>query len=540
MTVRYADDRRLDGGDLHAHTKRPDPLLVDPRWRPFLISCRASTESYYIPGMSRRALIALLSLTCCSAGTGNADTLESSLLPWLGIDHSGARTSLSDPWQPLPMPSILVAFDDEDLLRRYVDGARTADLSTRQVRMTAILPFPGAANQWLQVETAAGGGGFSGQGRGRDWSGALATDRSVGGLAYRRHGSSHRLTAGLRWGRERGGDQAVNLYDFHTSATDSRMNRYFWDLLEPTLGDELTYTWDQESLGVDMGWSIELDEHHRLGVQGSWRRRTPNAVIDHVNDGSRQELRGPRRTDVDQDTRENRLVIGVEQRLGSATRLRGEAGFTARHASSLARQRDVPRSDSGVLLDIIELGRGRADQRGADVSLRGTRDVSAHLRYEGAITWARSELTAEGVGSTPVLGYSLRTLPISHGGTFSLTGDLTTWAVDTGVELRCRTFGAALSGLALRSRYRGHTTADAQMEFGLIVTPVDRVAAYDLHLFRLALAPWLRLPSSMELEYEITQYAGRLRDRDADPDPQASASTHRGGRIHSLRFRLYL
>ncbi len=495
---------------------------------------------YYIPAMSRSALIALLSLTCCGAGKANADTVESSLLPWLGIYGSNSHSPLSDPWRAPPKAMIIIAFDDEDLLRRYVDGARTVDLSSRQARMTAILPLPGDVGQWLQVETEAGSGNFAGQGRSRQWSGALATDRSVGGLAYRRDGSRHRLTAGLRWGRERGSDQAVNVYDFHTSATDSRMNRYFWDLLEPTLGDELTYTWDQESLGADMGWSIELNERQRFGVQGSWRWCTPDVVIDHVNDGSRQELRGTRRTDVDQDTRDSRLVIGVEQNLGSATRLRGEAGFTSRQASSLARQRDVPRSDNGVLLDIIELGHARADQRGADVSLGVTWEATAYSRFEGAITWARSELMVEGIGSTPVLGYSLRTLPISHGGNLSLTGDLTTWAVVTGVEMQRRRFGATLSGLGLRSHYRGHTAADAQMEFGLIVTPVDRAAAYDLHLFRLALAPWLRLSSSMELEYEIIQYAGRLRDRDAGPEPQASESTHRGGRIHSLRFRLHL
>lgn len=147
--------------------------------------------------MSRSALIALLSLTCCDAGKANADTVESSLLPWLGIYGSNSHAPLSDPWRAPPMPVIIIAFDDEDLLRRYVDGARTVDLSTRQARMAAILPLPGDVGQWLQVETEAGSGNFAGQGRSRQWSGALATDRSVGGLAYRRDGSRHRLTAGL-------------------------------------------------------------------------------------------------------------------------------------------------------------------------------------------------------------------------------------------------------------------------------------------------------------------------------------------------------
>jgi hypothetical protein len=317
------------------------------------------------------------------------------------------------------------------------------------------------------------------------------------------------------------------------------MNRYLWDLLEPTLGNELVYRVDQHSLRVDIGWSTVLAHRTRVGLQASWQGSTPNARADHVNDGDRQELRGHRQTDIDQETSQRRFVIGLERRLAS-TDIRMAAGFTFRHAASLAQQLDVPRSGSGILLDIVELGRARADQRGPDVSLRAAWEPAANAQIYGSATWAHSTVAASGAGNTPVLGYSLRTLPISHGGTFALSGKHTTWAVDAGAKVRRQRYGWRLHVLALRSRYRGRTEADAQMEFGLIVTPVYQATAYLLHLYRLSLSPWLRISTTTRLEYEITQYAGSLRDRHAGADALGPRSTHRGGRIHTLSIRYHL
>ena len=490
--------------------------------------------------MDRRLLGIALSVTCGWVAGAGADTVEDLLLPLLGLHGRSSTAALTNPWLRTPAAGVVASLRNEDLLRRYVDDTKVTDLSARRARVTAILALPGPARHWLQIGTGSGDSDRIATGQDRDWTGSLGSSGALGTIAYRRDGASHRLAVGVGWAREQRGRQSLVVQSFHRSASDSRMNRYLWDLLEPTLGDELDYSVDQQSLRADIGWSAVLAHRTRVGLQASWQRSTPNASIDHVNDGDRRELRGPRQTDIDQDTSVRRLLVGLERRLAS-TDVRLAAGFTSREASSLAQQRDVPRSDSGILLDIVELARARADQRGPDVALQATWEPAADAWIYTAATWAHSTVAASGAGNTPVLGYRLRTLPISHGGTFELSGRHTTWAVDSGMQVRRQRFGWQLHGMALRWRYRGHTAADAQMQFGLVVTPVDQATAYRLHLYRLSVAPWLRLSATTELEYEITQYAGSLRgDRRAGTDALRPRSTHRGGRIHTLSIRYHL
>lgn len=495
--------------------------------------------------MNRRLLAALL-LVSGTVITARADTVTDRLLPLLGVH--GVEASPASPWQPAPSPTVVVAFQGEDLLRRDVGDLRVAALAGRQGRLTATVALPGTPDQWLTLEAAAGSGDHRGQGRDRDWAASLASTRSLGAVAYRRDGAVHRLAAALRWSVDRGRDQTVDLLEFHRAADDNaadaaagrRMNRYFWDLLEPTLGDELTYTWDHEELAAELGWSRPLGQDHRLGLLASGRWSTPVVDVVYVNAGERQALRGPRQVALDQDAGQTRLAAGLERSLPAAAHARVEVGYAARDASSLARQRHVPRSASGILLDIVELGRARAEQRGPDVTLQASWEGSPRARLNGHIGWAHSTLDASGEGRTPVLGYSLRTLPISHGGTLALSGNLTTWSASAGGQRRGQRLGVRVHALALRSRYRGHTAADAQMEFGLIVHPVREAAAYDLRLYRLSLAPVLQVTSRTALNCDIIQYAGRLRDRHAVADPEGPRKKHRGGRVYDLRLRYQL
>jgi hypothetical protein len=91
--------------------------------------------------------------------------------------------------------------------------------------------------------------------------------------------------------------------------------------------------------------------------------------------------------------------------------------------------------------------------------------------------------------------------------------------------------------MVVQSDYRGRTQANAQMQFGLVVAPVDRRSRYRLRLLRLSAAPWMRLGERLDIQYRITQYAGSLRDRETEARLGDADSESRGGRIHGLTAR---
>ena len=173
------------------------------------------------------------------------------------------------------------------------------------------------------------------------------------------------------------------------------------------------------------------------------------------------------------------------------------------------------------------------------MTLRATSTRDEGFRAEGYVGLGRSRIEASGAGSTPVLGFSLRTIPIAHRGTASLTGRLTSKVAGFDVQRAGRRSGIHLAGQVVRSEYRGPTQADVQMGFGLFVAPIDRVSAYRLNLYRVSAAPWLRLREVIEVEYEITQYTGSFGDLgEAVSDGEGARS--RGGRIHAITVRYLL
>lgn len=482
--------------------------------------------------MNHRCLLTVVQLTCTCVFSASADIVEDQVLPLLGVH--GHDTSLTNPWLPTPVANLSLALHNEDLLRRYVGRARVVDLSGLQSRVQATLRLPGAVPNWVRVEAAGASSDRTARSQDEDWAGSLDGTSTEAALAWRRDGATHMLSAGLRWGEERSRDQLLNLYTFHRSASNNRMNRFFWDLLAPTLGDEMVYDLSRQSLGADIGWSRRLGQY-RVELQALWRRSTPDANIDHVNNGDREELRGPRTWEVSQEFLQRRLVVGLGRRVAAAT-IRLQAGYTSGSLYSLTQLLDVPESDSGVILDIVELGRANADQSGPDVTVFTAWEPSPTMQLRGTAILSHSTLEAHGVGNTPVLGYTLLALPISHTGTFSLKGRLTTWAAGLGARLHRKQFGWTLDGLALHSRYRGPTEADAQMEFGLFVAPVDQRTAYDLDLFRLSTTSWIRITSPLQLRGEMVQYAGDLQTHGVRPVPvpEGRGVTHRGGRIYTL------
>ena len=491
--------------------------------------------------MNGRFVATALSLVfCCAAVPAMADSLSHLLLPILNLSAVKARDqALPNLWHAPRSGGLAVRWRHEDLLRSYIDGVKVADLGTSQQRVTVRIPLPGLTGQWLQVGTARSSQDLVFSSGDLDWAGGLATTRSWQQLSWDLARGRHRASATIAWGRQRGRDE-TNLHRFHRSAADSRMNRYFWDLQEPTIGDQVSYAWNSRTLDLGAGWVTRRSAQYRAGVQVRWRRVEPNAALDYVNRGSNHRLQGAREADLAQRLTGGRVAVSVDRLVSPAISLRAEVGYATRRFEFRVTQRDVPQSNTGVLLDIVELGQADAEQHGADVTLRATWTRDEGLLAEGYVGLGRSRIEASGVGSTPVLGFSLRTIPIAHRGTASLTGRLTSKVAGFDVQRAGRRSGIHLAGQVVRSEFRGPMQADAQMGLGLFVAPIDRVSAYRLDLYRVSAAPWLRLREVLEVEYEITQYTGSFGDLgEAVPNDDEGARS-RGGRIHAITVRYLL
>jgi len=318
------------------------------------------------------------------------------------------------------------------------------------------------------------------------------------------------------------------------------MNEFFWDLLEPTFGEEIDYTWKDRSWELEAGWRVDLAPRGQLGLTAHWRDQRPAVDVRYLNSGSRAELRGLRRSDLRQALSSWRYALAYQRPLGPAWRLHGEWGYSRREMHLRAQQQDRPQSASGVLLDLVELGNGWGDGKGVDGKIRGSWQSPARLHIEAVLGWGRSTYQLRGEGSTPVLGFRLRTLPISHQADVDLVGEIATWVGGVVAHKTWRRLRLDVGALAARSELEVRTRADAQMEFGLIVQPLHTVSRYRIGLYRFFAVPAVQLSDHFLVEYQVAQYLVDITDRER-PGAQAERDEEtRGGfvQILTLKYKL--
>lgn len=486
--------------------------------------------------MTSRTRALLIVVLTCPSGAALADSVSDVLLPLLHLQEIDTRDAESlDPWGPPAGAGMSVRLHDRDLLRRYVGGLKVADFGSRQGEATVRLPLSGTGH-WLQVHSSSGSERRDTQQRDLDWAGGLSTRSSHQRVTWDRATATHRWIASMDVQRSRGKDHTT-LHHYPSSTSDTRMNRYFWDLLEPTIGQRVDYSWDSRSVGFYAGWVAGGTDGLRWGLQASGRRSDPDTELRYTNTGANPRLEGERHARLDQQLDNIRLAGGVEGQLSRRWRMRAEVGYAVRRYDMHMAQQNLPTSDSGLLLDIVELGQAAATQRGPQVILRAHRmptrllpDVSGYV----AVSHARTQANAE--GETPVLGFRLRALPISHSGQGRHDGRLTSLAAGFQLRQRSTHVGFDLGGMAAQAHYRGRTQASAQMQFGLYASPVDERSTLRPWLGRLSVAPWVRLGHWVDIQYRITQYAGGMRTGQVDTvsSPDSPSSTYRGGRVHTV------
>jgi len=324
------------------------------------------------------------------------------------------------------------------------------------------------------------------------------------------------------------------------------MNQLFWDLLEPTLSDEIDYRWKRRTWSGAGVWQMSLSEADRVGASLRFDSGSSDAVATYHNTGDRVELRGDRVVDLEQPTEELRVALFYERQLNTTWSGRISGGIGSRSLDAGLEQRAVPVSERGVTLDFFELGAAAIEYDRSHLALSAT--WQGRLKRQATLTAGRMAAEYDGrfYGVTPVLGFTLLALPISHGANGTATGTLDSWVMSVSGERHWGPLSLAADLGGSWTRLEARARAQAEMEFGLIVTPHQSNRRSQVDLYRLELKPAWMLSRSLQAQLSFRQYiidvedlAPREDPPPGVPDASAVATRTRGGSTIGFSLTLF-
>jgi hypothetical protein len=427
----------------------------------------------------------------------------------------------------------------ENVYNRRVGDVLVADADGQRSTLLLLLPFRSSGlEQHFGLRFSITGLDVTGRSRDPGWNSRLGGDDLGLEASYAVSRGRHTLSFDLEGRSFDGDERAVRLERFHRAKNRVTMNELFWDLLEPTLSDRIDYRWTWQTWSGSGTWRAALSDVDRVGASLRLGSSSTDAVVTYHNTGDREEVRGDRVVDLEQPTDEVNLALFYERQLNTSWSGRVGVGARSRTLDAGLVQRDVPVSARDVTLDFFELGAVGAEYDRRHLALSAT----WHGGLQRRATFTAGRMTAEYDGHfdgvTPVLGFTLLALPISHGANGTATGALDTWVMSVSGE---RHWGS----LSLAARLGGSWTeldarsrAEAEMEFGLIVSPHQSDRRFQLNFYRLDLKPAWMLSRSLRAQLLLRQYIIDVEDlapredvTPGVPDEPGEATRTRGGSI---------
>ena len=280
------------------------------------------------------------------------------------------------------------------------------------------------------------------------------------------------------------------------------------------------------------------------------RRGTRSNRIDAVyhNTGKRDELRGDRPMIGSQTAEVVDLSSIFERALSRHWTGSIDIGTRWNRLHALLRQVDVPVSESGVLLDLSVLGTADSDQDGRHVYVAADwgKPVAAGADRRARLLAGRihGDFSTVFEGNTPVLGFSLLALPVSHGAHGSVVGSTRSTVLGAAGTVNSGRFEFAAGAYGAWSDLRADTRADAEMQFGLVVNPLRDVRRFSLNVYRLEIKPaWTPPPTcagSLRIEWYLRQYLVEVEEQGLKPSHPVLKKEEevRGGRTIGLQLTL--
>jgi hypothetical protein len=307
---------------------------------------------------------------------------------------------------------------------------------------------------------------------------------------------------------------------------DYLANRYFFDLLKPTFGQNLADSLCWRNFELSLGGAIHLKSGPWLGLMVTYGAAAGTGSLEYINTGKKAALQGARRIDVPLTTQHRALNLTLKPE-----------GRPCQEFALIVQQ-----DESGIYLDnnppsfidFDSLGEGEWRR-----ILVGASCQWQLQKWQLRIGLATARYHLEFFLRTPVLGFEWGILPIAHAANlrFSQSSSCSQQiSIRRKYDWRQLTFDASMT--YTHARYDFFVKGQADLEFGLTTAPLDYPYQYALHLWEINLGVVWHL-GDVSLQYGFCQlfpYGKRL---DRSPihlsvEKERMKYTYRGGQRHLI------
>ncbi|HPC35133.1 MAG TPA: hypothetical protein P5268_01430 [Candidatus Marinimicrobia bacterium] len=322
----------------------------------------------------------------------------------------------------------------------------------------------------------------------------------------------------------------INITSFPHS-DDELTNKYFFDLLEPTFGQELTNTLNIDQTGYSLWASLPLNNKYSLGLAIRATEFDFHWRILYINSGEKAALAGQRQIDLPI----NGLNYYYRLFLNSGQSL-------MKDVSVMFFSNDFDYfidNNRPHFTDLDTLGLGYIDRDGYAIQFTlGKRlfETSGGLSY--------SNYKSDIFLSTPVLGFQWGIAPIFHSADLKFSyGHSFSQQIGFGTNFNWQNVNFQVGALYSHTLFDFWLKGKANLMMGIKSDPLDYPYKYSLHLFNLnAEAEWRRGP--LGVAYTFRQLIPTGRRMDDSPirfykETPGVEYTYRGGQQHRLNFTYY-
>ncbi|MDD5583248.1 MAG: hypothetical protein PHS99_08580 [Candidatus Marinimicrobia bacterium] len=322
----------------------------------------------------------------------------------------------------------------------------------------------------------------------------------------------------------------INIISFPHSE-DELTNKYFFDLLEPTFGEELSNTLHVNQIGYSLWTSLPLNNNYHLGLAIRATDFDFHWCLRYINTGQEVALEGQRQIDLPINglNQYYRLALSSGQGLVrdiSVTYLRNDFDYFI--------DNNPPH-----FTDLDSLGQGYIDREGYAIQFTLCKKLFEML---GGLSYSKYE--SDIFLNTPVLGFQWGIVPIFHSAELNFSyGHSFSQQIAFGTNFNWQNIHFHAKALYSHTLFDFWLKGEANLMMGITSDPLDYPYKYSLHLFDLNVeAEWRRGP--LGIAYTFRQLIPTGRRIDDSPISFSKKKSgmdyaYRGGQQHRINLVYY-
>jgi hypothetical protein len=369
-----------------------------------------------------------------------------------------------------------------------------------------------------------------------DQAGVLPDINLSGEFSY----AGNRNKVGFSLGfQHMGHSNRLTIDHYQGSEDDWLLNRYFYDLLQPTFGNRIDLTMNINRFAFTGEYLHAIGDRVEVGTKLSFMQLKNQANLSYFN--STEKLAGEKVISTPFANRNYSLQILALTAIRK-TQLRFFLSLD-RSRYTLELNPENPSKSGDIYIDYTDLGNCSLNRTGYGFGLGVTYPVTTGLQLTISNAFAWDSWRGEGTVYTPVLGFEI--LPIAH----YFEGTISAATTTNHLQLNLKhqpwqrfLYHFQLGWLAAKLKPQWQGTA--YMEFGIDNQNFDDHKQYTGNIFVLKLCPTVKLFQNWTMGYALSQWIPLFKEKDKPPVPAlqpqppleslSPKSRSAGGRIHQL------